>query len=116
MLREALIVHGKRRVRGDGTLSIGGTAFETRQGYLAGKNVTIGRTLLDRTAPPWIEHEGQRLELQPVNPQQNGIQPRSHRPRRGIDAVPFDPATVMLRAAIGKTSNTASKDKSGGAR
>ena len=46
---------------------IGGTTFETRAGFLAGKLVTIARSLLDVSTHPWIEHEGERYLLGPVN-------------------------------------------------
>ena len=103
MLREALIVHGKRRLRRDGTLSIGGTEFETTQSFLAGRNVIVGRTLLDCSELPWIEHEGQRHVLKRLASRDNAKQPRA-RARRGIDAVPLDPSSVFLAQATGKAS------------
>lgn len=96
MLREALIVRAKRRVRRDGTVAIAGTTFEVAQGYLAGRLVTIARSLLCTDDPPWIEHEEQRLALHPVDAKANGTFPRPHRAQRGIDAVPFDPAGALL--------------------
>jgi transposase InsO family protein len=104
MLREALIVRGRRRVRRDGTLSIAGIDFELEQGFLAGRSVTIARSLLDPNTLPWVEHEQQRLTLSPVDAQHNGRHPRKRtRPRSGIDAVAFDPASAMLKAAIRKS-------------
>jgi hypothetical protein len=101
MLREALIVHGKRRLRRDATLSIAGSEFETTQSFLAGRNVTIGRSLLDCSELPWIEHEDQRHVLTHVAPRANA-QERRPRVHRGIDAVPFDPPGVLLAQATGK--------------
>jgi transposase InsO family protein len=101
MLREALIVHGKRRLRRDATLSIAGSEFETTQSFLAGRNVTIGRSLLDCSELPWIEHEDQRHVLTHVAPRTNAQQQRP-RLRRGIDAVSFDPPGVLLAQATGK--------------
>lgn len=99
MLREALIVHGKRRVRRDGTVSIAGTDFEVKQGYLAGQNVVVARSLLDPSEPPWLEHEEQRHVLHPVDSEANAKRPRPKRPTTGLDAVPFDPATALLKLA-----------------
>jgi hypothetical protein len=83
-------------VRRDGTVSVAGTTFEVSQGYLAGRLVTIARSLLCTEDPPWIEHEEQRLDLHPVDAKANGTFPRPHRAQRGIDAVPFDPAGALL--------------------
>lgn len=104
-LGAALTVHGRRRVRRDGTLEIAGTTFETRAGFLAGRVVVVGRTLLDPTADPWIEHEGQRHVLGRVNAEENARRkkdgPNGNRPRRGLD-VPFDPPSTLLDALVGR--------------
>jgi putative transposase len=106
-LGAALTVHGKRRVRRDGTLEIGGVTFETRTGFLAGRVVVIGRSLLDPTSDPWIEHEGQRYLVGRVDAEENARRkkngPAPNRVQRGID-VPFDPASVLLDALVGRTS------------
>ena len=104
MLREALIVRARRRVLGDGTVSIAGTDFELDQGYLAGRNVTVARSLLDPSTPPWVEHEDQRLALRPVDPKANGKAKRSPRPAgtKGVDSVPFDPAEAVLDRFVGR--------------
>jgi len=97
MLREALIVRGRRRVRRDGTLSVGGTDFELDASYLCGRLVTVGRCLLDPNELPWIEHEEQRLTLRVVDPRANAKRrKRAKRTRRGIDAVDFDPNQARL--------------------
>lgn len=98
MLREALVVQARRRVRHDGTLSIAGTDFELDASYLCGKMVTIGRSFLDPTEAPWVEHEDQRLALRPVNARANAKRTRKKRAKRGIDAVPFDPNQARLDA------------------
>jgi transposase InsO family protein len=104
-LREALTVHGKRRVRRDGTLDIGGTTFETRTGFLAGRVVVVARTLLDVTADPWIEHEGQCYVLGRVDAEENARRktegPCANRPRRGLD-VAFDPPGALLDTLVGR--------------
>lgn len=104
-LGAALTVRGRRRVRRDGTLEIGGTTFETRAGFLAGRIVVIGRTLLEPMADPWIEHEEQRYLLGRVNAEENARRkkdgPNPNRTRRGLD-VPFDPPGALLNALVGR--------------
>jgi transposase InsO family protein len=104
-LGAALTVHAKRRVRRDGTLEVGGVTFETRTGFLAGRVVVVGRSLLDPTSDPWIEHEEQRYVLGRVDAEENARRkltgPAANRPQRGID-VPFDPAAAMLDALVGR--------------
>jgi len=97
LLREALTIRQSRRLRADGTLEVAGRDFEAAQGFLAGHKVAVARCLVDPTEPPWVEHDGQRLKLQPVDPVANGKRKRSKRPKRGIDAVPFDPPGTLLR-------------------
>lgn len=96
MLHEALLVRATRRVRRDGTVSIAGTDFEVQQGYLAGQNVTVARSLLDPTRLPWVEYEQQRLPLHPVDPQKNAARRKPKVAKTGIDAVPFDPPAALL--------------------
>ena len=106
-LGAALTVHGKRRVRRDGTLEVGGVTFETRTGFLAGRVVVVGRSLLDPSSDPWIEHEGQRYLVGRVDAEENARRkkngPAANRVQRGID-VPFDPAGALLDALVGRTS------------
>jgi len=110
----ALTVRARRRVRTDGTVDVGGVTFETRAGFLAGKIVTVARSLLDVSAHPWIEHEGDRYLLGPVNPEENARRkkegPMANRPRQGLD-VPFDPPGALLDALLGRRP-----DGDGGAR
>ena len=102
-LGDALIVRARRRVRGDGTLAIGGADWELAHGFLAGQLVTIGRSFLRTSEAPWVEHEEQRLALARVNPTANAKKPRrTHKSRRGIDAVPFRPADALLDKAMGR--------------
>jgi hypothetical protein len=104
-LGAALTVHGKRRVRRDGTLEIAGTTFETRAGFLAGRVVTVGRSLLDSSSDPWIEHEGERYLIGRVDPEENARRkkqgPAGKRPQRGLD-VPFDPPGALLDVLVGR--------------
>lgn len=98
LLREALTVRQNRTLRGDGTLDVAGVTFELVESFLAGKKVEVGRSLLDPTDAPWVEHDGQRLVLRRVDPVANSRGKRARRAKRGIDAVPFDPPGAMLRA------------------
>lgn len=104
-LAHALTVHGTRRVRRDGTLELGGVTWETTIGFLAGRNVVVGRSLLDPTSAPWFEHEEQRFALHRVDPVANAKRTRTpvsaRRPKRGID-VPFDPTSALLGAMLGQ--------------
>jgi putative transposase len=102
-LDRALTLRARRRVRKDGTLSVGGVEWELEQGYLAGKLVTVGRSLLDAERAPWVEHEGRTLALRLVDVKCNG---KRHRcsvdtEPRGID-VPFSPADALLDEATGR--------------
>ena len=104
-LGAALTVHARRRVRRDGTLQVGGVTFETRTGFLAGRVVVVGRSLLDPTSDPWIEHEDERYLIGRVDPEENARRKKdgpSSRPQHGID-VPFDPAGALLDALVGRT-------------
>jgi hypothetical protein len=102
-LATALTVHGRRRVKRDGTVEIGGTVFETSAGFLAGRVVEVARSLLDPSSLPWIEHESARYELNPVDVVKNGQRGRtkSHRPKTGID-LDFDPNQAALDVWAGR--------------
>lgn len=105
-LRQALTVTERRRVRRDTTLSIDGVVWQLDQGYLAGRIVSVGRCLADPSVAPWVEHEGKRLDLHPVDAIKNaktGRQPR----RPGVLApvaktIPFDPPGALLDKAAGR--------------
>ena len=75
-LRLALTTHEKRRVRNDTTISIDGTDWELDQGFLAGRIVVVGRNLVNPEDPPWVEYEGKRLQLHPVDPIRNARKKR----------------------------------------
>lgn len=112
-LRDALTVRVRRRVRADNTLSIGGTDFETRQSFLARKLVSVGYCVIDQPLEPWIENQGQRYPLLPVDPVANGrsrerprIEPRPERPSTG-----FDPAGALLDEARKQIKNAVDNDE-----
>lgn len=114
-LANALTVRGRRRLRKDGTLSVGGLDWETDLGFLAGRLVNIGRSLAEPTLAPWLEHDGGRHPLHLVDPVANASRPRKpFHPKPGLDAVPFDPATVQLDALLGRTPPRAVKPEGGG--
>ena len=104
-LRDALSIRTRRGVRKDGTLSVGGVEWELVQGYLAGKRVTVARSLLEPSEAPWVEHEDKRLTLKRLDPKANATRkrPKPKKARRGVDAIPFDPAEAMLDEATGRT-------------
>jgi putative transposase len=104
-LDDALTVREWRRVRGDCTVSVGNLDWELADAFLAGHKVTIARTLSSPAREPWVEHEGARYRLQPVDPVANGLRKRGRRkPRPGIDAIDFDPAAVLLNQALRRSS------------
>ena len=103
-LREALTVRGRRRVRRDGTVSLGGVDFELDQGFLHGRVVTVVRSLIEPTAAPWVEHEERRLPLRPVDAIANGkrrTKRKSSTKKTGLDT-PFDPPGALLDARLGR--------------
>ena len=104
-LKEALTVRSRRRVRRDSTLSVDGIDYELSLGFLAGSIVTVGKTWAD-ASPPWVEHAGKRYPLHLVDPTKNA---KTRRAPRQPDAeakthTPFDPATALIDAAVGRAS------------
>jgi putative transposase len=89
-LRHALTTHEKRRVRNDTTISIDGADWELDQGFLAGRVVVVGRNLVNPEDPPWVEYEGKRLALHPVDPIGNA---RKKRPQK--NQAPSPPAAPV---------------------
>jgi transposase InsO family protein len=103
-LADALTVRARRRVRRDSTVSVAGQTWETDQGWLAGRLVTVAHCLLEPPTPPWLEHEAKRFALHRVDPRANAH--RTRPPRRPRDTaaptapVAFDPhAALVTRAA-----------------
>ena len=106
-LEHALTVRAERKIRGDGTVSIGGQDWELVDGWLAGTQLTIARSFVDLHRAPWVEHEGRRLQLRLVDPVANSTRRRtpSKRKHTGIDAVDFDPNRVRVDALLGRRPN-----------
>jgi putative transposase len=97
-MREALTVRATRRVANDGTVSIGGVIWESQQGFLAGRKVTVARSLLDVHAAPWVEYADKSYTLRLTDPVANGRRKRDATPPRklsGLDVL-FDPVGVLL--------------------
>ncbi|MET0201533.1 MAG: DDE-type integrase/transposase/recombinase [Gaiellaceae bacterium] len=99
-LRAALTIHSRRRVSNDNVLSFDGVAWELDQGFLAGQIVTMAHCFLTPTERPWVEHEGKRLALHPLDPAKNARRKRPHvkgpaaaKPERPVD---FDPVRALL--------------------
>jgi transposase InsO family protein len=100
-LRRALTVRERRRVRRDTTVSVDGETFQLDQGFLAGQIVTVAHALVGDD-PPWVEHDGRRYELQPVDAVANGKTRRSAPAPADATPVPFDPAGALLDLAAGR--------------
>jgi transposase InsO family protein len=97
-LARAFTLRATRRVGGDGTVSVGGRLWETDHAYLARRQVTIARPLLEPNQAPWVEHEGRQLDLTLVNTVTNGRRKRQPvAARTGVD-VAFDPVGTLLAA------------------
>jgi putative transposase len=105
-LREALTTRMRRRVRRDSTVSIGGKDYELDGGHLAGRIVALCRCLVDLSEPPWVEFEGKRLELHPVNAINNSKKRRHFRKPGHDESVPthpaFDPPKALLDKALSR--------------
>jgi transposase InsO family protein len=110
-LKEALMVRETRRVSHDNLVRLDGVAWELDQGFLAGKKVTLVRSLLSTSAPPSVELEGKLLPLHPVDPIHNAQRkrpvlraPEPHTPAR--PAVAFNPVGALLKAAKAKKGDS----------
>jgi transposase InsO family protein len=103
-LRDALTVQVRRRVRRDSTLPMDGEDWQTDLGFLAGQLVTVHRCMVEPSEPPWLEYEGRRYVLSPVDPIKNAHRTRAKdcldRPHES--KVPFDPPGALLDQALGR--------------
>jgi len=103
-LREALTIRARRRVRRDSTLAMDGQNWETDLHFLASRLVTVSRCLVDPSEPPFLEHEGKRFALHPVDPVRNASRPRCasclDQPHPARTA--FDPPKALLDKAVGR--------------
>jgi transposase InsO family protein len=101
-LREALTVRVRARARKDTTVACGGKTYELDAGHLAGRLVMACRCLVDVGQLPWVEHEGKRFELHPVDPKRNARRRRQKRQEPSPKASPFDPPGALLDLASGR--------------
>jgi putative transposase len=100
-LRAAMTVRNRRRVSNDNVLSFDGTSWEIDQTYLAGQTVMVATCFAMPNEAPWVEHEGKRLVLRPLDATKNGrrkrpsrIEPRADKPTRWVE---FDPMDALMR-------------------
>jgi transposase InsO family protein len=97
VLREALAVRERRRVRRDTTVSVLGSVYELEQGFLAGRIVDIVYSYLDDPPRPEVEYEGKRYALSHVDPVANSRRKRPERvsdPGPSSQPVSFDPGCI----------------------
>ncbi|HEX2875852.1 MAG TPA: DDE-type integrase/transposase/recombinase [Polyangiaceae bacterium] len=102
MLRKALTVQVRRRVRRDSTLPMDGTDWQTDLHFLAGRVVTVSQCLVEASEPPWIEHEGKEHRLHPVDAKANAHKPRTTVALPARSGMRFDPPKALLNQALGK--------------
>lgn len=98
-LAAALTLRGLRRVHRDGTLRVGGHNYELDALHLAGRRVTVARSLLSPTQP-WVELEGRRLPLHPVDPVANSRRRRAR--LKTLPVSPLPPDTNPAQAALAR--------------
>jgi putative transposase len=96
-LRAAMTVRNRRRVSSDNVLSFDGASWEIDQTYLAGQTVTVATCFAMPSEAPWVEHEGKRLVLRPLDAAKNGrrkrpprTEPRAEKTARWIEFKPMD--------------------------
>jgi transposase InsO family protein len=112
-LRKALTTKTRRRVRGDSTVTIGGKVYELDGAHLAGRIVSLCRCLVDLSEAPWVEFEGKRLEVHPVDPVKNARRVRKTRKPAYDESVPAHPAFNPPKAALDKLLGKKSSGQGG---
>lgn len=102
-IREALTTSERRRVRGDSTVSIGGKLFQVTERFLGGRVVTTRTCLLDQEPEPWVECDGGRYRLDPVDPDLNAhVRRRKATEPKPSPATNFDPNRSRLKKLVSK--------------
>lgn len=93
-LRQALTVRERRLVSRDGVVHLDGQLFEVRQGFLAGRRLYVCHNLVEGLgAEAWVEHDGHRYPLQPLDRRLNGtVRREPHAPAPQQTRTPFEPA------------------------
>jgi transposase InsO family protein len=99
-LAAALTTTVRRRVRKDGTLDVRGATWQLDESFLAGAVVTVGVDMTGATAP-FVEYDGRRYVLRPVDPVAAGKRKRKP-PSPPPPTVPFDPAGALLDRVAGR--------------
>lgn len=101
-LRKALTIRNRRRVSNDSVLSFDGTSWELDQSYLAGQTVMVAHCFATPGEAPWVEHEGKRYPLRPLDAVKNSARKRAQRAEASEDkpmhVVAFDPVKALLEA------------------
>jgi putative transposase len=101
-LRNALTIRNRRRVSNDSVLSFDGTSWELDQSYLAGQTVMVAYCFATPGEQPWVEHEGKRYVLRPLDAVKNSARKRAQRPDANEDKpmriVEFDPVAALMEA------------------
>jgi transposase InsO family protein len=101
-LRNALTIRNRRRVSNDSVLSFDGTSWELDQSYLAGQTVMVAHCFATPGEPPWVEHDGKRYVLRPLDAVKNSARKRVQRVDAHEDKptriVEFDPVAALLEA------------------
>ncbi|MGE5185514.1 MAG: DDE-type integrase/transposase/recombinase [Acidobacteriota bacterium] len=99
-LAAALTTAVRRRVRKDGTLDVRGVTWQLDESFLAGAVVSVGVDMTGATAP-FVEYDGRRYVLRPVDPVAAG-KTRRKPPAPPPPTVPFDPAGALLDRVAGR--------------
>lgn len=99
-LAAALTTRVRRRVRKDGTLDVRGTTWQLDESFLSGAVVTVAVDMTGE-ARPFVEHDGHRYVLHPVDPVAAGKRRRKP-PAPPAPTVPFDPTGALLDRYAGR--------------
>lgn len=99
-LQQALTVRERRLVSRDGVVRLEGQLFEVRQSFLAGRRLVVCHCLVEGLAPQaWVEHDGQRYGLHPLDKQLNGATRRPPRSQPASLHTAFDPTAPQQDAS-----------------
>jgi putative transposase len=100
-LRAAMTIRNRRRISNDNVLSFDGTSWEIDQTYMAGQTVTVASCFAMPGEAPWVEHEGKRLVLRPLDATKNGVGKRPARPgpcaTKPTRVIEFHPMNALMK-------------------
>jgi len=112
-IRDALTITERRRVRNDSTLSIEGNLFQVSEHFLGGRLVKVRICLLDQRPEPWVELDGRRYRLEPVDPKINAAVRRMKPPApKTTPPVNFDPNRARLNDLVAKVRSNNQEENS----